>query len=413
MQEKIQSVNGRTWSAMVKEGVVVGMSGLVSASEMVRIVGDAAVGNVVTAGAGSVNGTTGNLLEVLWSSQATSHWLTTRNPLTGVFQSYRVGSLDAANNRAAELALAGFDVYLSVSEFSECAETRKAQDVACVRGFWLDIDVGRAKVELGQGYATLQEAMAAVKAFRIAARLPRPTHVVGSGGGLHVYWVVDEPIEPAQWQLYAKMFKAITKSLGLLADPTRTADIASLMRVPGTFNYKDNANPRAVNLIYATDNLIDKALMLNAVEAAQVAHCVAAKAQTQAPLKMQVSHEHTGRIKRWINVPAELRKLTSALCALSPDVEEHVWSLHRIAPIARAARENPDFAVDLYLLARRWSSGELRGLTSKAWNAPGGNGRTGEQYFDGLWARFLNDGYRGGRTLGSIYFEAKAAGWQE
>lgn len=413
--EEIQSVSGPSWPVRVSE--LVAMSGSVIASEMVDVVGTAVVGNavagnVVTAGAGSVKGSTGNLLAGLWRFLRTTHWLTIRNPLTGEFQSFRVGSLDAAMKRASELAQSGFDVYLSVAEFVEPAKTRKAQDVAFVRGFWLDIDVDPAKAEQGQGYATLQEAMAAVKAFRIAARLPRPTHVVGSGGGLHVYWIVDAPIEPTQWQASAKMFKALTKSMGLLADPTRTADIASLMRVPGTFNFKNKANPRAVELIYASDKLIDKLVMLNAIEAAHIAYCGVAKPQAQALLKMQVSHEHDGQTKRWINVPAELSKLTSALCVLSPDVEEYVWSLHRIAPIARAAREHPEFALDLYTLARHWSSGYLRGLASKAWTTPGSNGLTGEQYFDTLWARFLNDGYIGGRTLGSIYFEAKAAGWQ-
>lgn len=415
MQEKNQSVSGQSWPAMVKAGVVVGMSGSVSASQMLCVVGDAAVCNVVTVGAGLANRTPGNLLEVLWSSREASHWLTTCNPLTGAFQSVRVGSLDAAVKRAAELARSGFDVYLSVSEFAEHAQTRKAQDVACVRGFWLDIDVALAKAELGQGYATLKEAMTAVKAFRIAAGLPRPTHVVGSGGGLHVYFVVGAPIEPAQWLIYAKMFKALAKSLGLLADPTRTADIASLMRVPGTFNFKDQAKPRAVTLIYASDNLIDKAVMLNAIDVAHAAHCGTVKPQTPALLKMQASHGSEASVlpNQWVMVPAQLQKLASALCALSPDVEEHVWSLHRIAPIARAARENPDLAVDLYLLARRWSSGELRGLPATAWTTSGGKGLTGEQYFDTLWKRFLNDGYIGGRTLGSIYFEARAAGWQE
>ena len=420
MKEEIQSVSGQAWPAMVKAGVVAGVSGSVSASQTVCVVGDAVVGgeevgNVVTVGAGSVDGSDGNLLRDLWSFEGNIHWLTTRNALTGAFQSMPVGSLDEALRRAAELPQGEFDMYLSPAEFAAGAQTRKAQDVVCVRGVWLDIDVGLSKAEQGQGYATLDEAKVAVKAFRIAAGLPRPTHVVCSGSGLHVYWVVDAPIEPVQWLVYAKMFKALTKSLGLLADPTRTADIASLMRVPGTFNFKDQAKPRAVTLIYASDKLVDKAVLLNTIEAAHIAHCGVANPQTPALLKMQVSHgsETSVLSKQWVMVPAQVQKLASALCALSPDVEEHVWSLHRIAPIARAARENPDLAVDLYLLARRWSSGELRGLPATAWTTSGGKGLTGEQYFDTLWKRFLNDGYIGGRTLGSIYFEARAAGWQE
>lgn len=415
MQEEIQSVSGQSWPAKVKADGVIGMCRLASASELVGLVEDAAVGGVLMAWDSALDGGSGDFLPAVWSFEGTVHWLTTRNPLTDEFQSMRVGSLSDALKRASELAARGFDVYLSPAEFALGARTRKAQDVACVRGIWLDIDVSAAKAEQGQGYTTRQEAMAAVKAFCVKAGLPRPTHVVGSGRGWHVYWVVDAPIEPTQWLIYAKMFKALTKSLGLLADPTRTADIASLMRVPGTFNFKDKANPRAVELTYASATLIEKSVMLRAIDAAHARHCEAGKPQTPALLKMQVSRRPgTGVLpKQWLMVPAELTKLASALCVLSPDCDEPTWSLKFIAPMAHAARENPQYALDLCNLARNWSNGSLRGLACKAWTTPGGGGFTGEQYFEKQWKRFLNDNFAGGCTLGTVYFHAKKAGWQE
>ncbi len=139
------------------------------------------------------------------------------------------------------------------------------------------------------------------------------------------------------------------------------------------------------------------------------------KSRGTAPLtKMQTLNTSGSSIlsQQRVIVPSELHKLASALCVLNPDVEECVWSLRRIAPLARAARENPDLATDLYMLARAWSSGELRGLASKAWTTPGGNGLTGECYFEILWKRFLTDNYVGGCTLGTIYFDAKQEGWK-
>jgi hypothetical protein len=51
---------------------------------------------------------------------------------------------------------------------------------------------------------------------------------------------------------------------------------------------------------------------------------------------------------------------------------------------------------------------------SKKWHTPGGNGRTGEEVFDGVWYRFLTQRYEGTPvTLGTIYFDAKAAGWDK
>ena len=401
---QIESNSGPSWPVRMSEAV--------SAVEMVGQVGNVLAGDEVTAGVDSFSSVGGNLLGAVWKFGDAAHWLTTRNPLTGTFQSMPVGSLSGAIKRASELAQSGFDVYLSPSEFEAHAKTRKAQDVACVRGFWLDIDVGAAKAEQGQGYATLQEAMAAVKAFRIAAGLPGLTHVVCSGGGLHVYWVVDEPITPTQWLASAKMFKAVTKSLELLADPTRTADIASLMRVPDTVNFKDKANPRAVKLIYSSAALINKELMLSAIEAAHIAHCGVAKPQRPALLKMHVPFEGQGQTQRWLNVPGELSKLASALCALDPDCAEEIWSLRRIAPLARAAVAMPECYVDLYNLAHAWSSGALRGVASKPWTTAGGNGLTGEQYFGHVWNRFLTEKYSGRpTTLRTIYRDAAMTGW--
>lgn len=64
-------------------------------------------------------------------------------------------------------------------------------------------------------------------------------------------------------------------------------------------------------------------------------------------------------------------------------------------------------------MAKDWSSGKLGGKPCSAWTTPGNkNGQSGEQIFDAVWNRFLNDSYNGKRaTVGTIYFDAKAAGW--
>ena len=111
--------------------------------------------------------------------------------------------------------------------------------------------------------------------------------------------------------------------------------------------------------------------------------------------------------------PPDLGKLSSALATLNPDCDEATWKLKRLAPLAMTARNHPDSGTALYELARSWSSGELRGKASKAWTTPGTtNGLTGEQVFDRVWKRFLKDTYTGKHaTLGTIYHDAKEAGW--
>jgi hypothetical protein len=106
--------------------------------------------------------------------------------------------------------------------------------------------------------------------------------------------------------------------------------------------------------------------------------------------------------------------LASALAFLDPDCDEETWKLKRIAPLAREAFICPELNNDLYELACSWSSGELCGYPSVAWNNPGGRGDTGEEEFDSVWLRFLNDNYDGiPVTIGTIYYDAKQMGWED
>jgi hypothetical protein len=117
---------------------------------------------------------------------------------------------------------------------------RTAANIAWLMALWLDIDVG------AKGYATLEEAWRAVEAFRQRVGLPPPTYVV-SGGGLHVYWPLGTPLVYDQWLPLATTLKALATLYGLRQDPTRTADGASILRTPGTKNFKYSP-ARAVEL---------------------------------------------------------------------------------------------------------------------------------------------------------------------
>ena len=44
-------------------------------------------------------------------------------------------------------------------------------------------------------YETMTEALDAIEAFRNKVGLPFPSIIVGSGGGLHIYWLLAEPID--------------------------------------------------------------------------------------------------------------------------------------------------------------------------------------------------------------------------
>lgn len=351
------------------------------------------------------------LLNALWRSPDKCHLLGVRNPLTGAFQNKSVSSARDAVLRGKAASKNGHDAYFALSEYLT-ADSRKAENVSGAYGFWLDLDVGESKAAKGLGYATCDLAALALEDFCTAARLPQPTHCVASGGGLHVYWNLDGRIDRGTWQAYARPLKALTQALGFLADPSRTADIASVLRLPGTLNYKYDP-PRPVVLIHATPGFIERSVMLEAIDAAHKRLC---KVATPTRLACLVTTRPTRSIDHANaanNCPPDLTPLASALAVLDPDCDEPIWALRRLAPMARAARDYPEYHDQLYALARSWSSGELAGIEAQAWITPGNNGRTGEQYFDTVWHRFLTEKHSGRHTtvLRSIYRDAELTGW--
>lgn len=144
------------------------------------------------------------------------------------------------NDRGATVyhACASFD---KVFYFDATGEKRQrtGDNAMFAKSFWLDIDCGVQKASEGIGYADSDEAVKALERFVRDNDLPRPL-VVNSGGGIHAYWPLDENIPKGQWQTVAADLKRLTHApeCRLLADDSRTADIASLLRPVGTLNRK-------------------------------------------------------------------------------------------------------------------------------------------------------------------------------
>ncbi len=95
-------------------------------------------------------------------------------------------------------------------------EDRTLAGVACLPGFWVDIDDPRP------------ETLGRLRAFR-----PRPDHIVFTGGGYHGWWRFDQPVKPTP-QLKMRL-RAMTRVLG---GDLAAAEFARIMRVPFSFNRK-------------------------------------------------------------------------------------------------------------------------------------------------------------------------------
>ena len=126
----------------------------------------------------------------------------------------------------------GLDVYFALATFKE-PTSRKADNAQELRSLFLDLDCGPSKE-----YPTQAAAIEALRGFCKQLSLPKPM-MVNSGRGVHVYWTLTEAVSAEQWVDAAERLKKACADNGLLADPAVTADIARILRVPNTHNYKD------------------------------------------------------------------------------------------------------------------------------------------------------------------------------
>lgn len=139
------------------------------------------------------------------------------------------------------------DIYMCMSQQAKTRlingkiRAAKSQAEALeMKSLYADLDVKEGQ------YTTPTEACAAVYTMADAEKIPRPTAVVFSGGGVHVYWIskVNLPVE--KWQQYADGLKGCLEHHKVKADLMVTGDSARVLRVPGTYNMKLANQPRPV-----------------------------------------------------------------------------------------------------------------------------------------------------------------------
>lgn len=122
------------------------------------------------------------------------------------------------------------------------------------RVFILDIDIRDDK----DGFATTkEEGYGCIDSICSALGLPRPI-VVDSGYGLHVYWVMAEGIDTTEWTKAAQQFRSAVSIIApaAVADASRVADCAGILRIPDSFNLK-NGQQVPVEITQWFDGFLD------------------------------------------------------------------------------------------------------------------------------------------------------------
>ena len=122
------------------------------------------------------------------------------------------------------------NVFVALNSFK--GHSRKADNAAYCRSFFIDLDVGGDKA-----YDSKDSALIALEEFLAKTELPPPVRV-DSGNGIHAYWPFEEDVESTEWKHYAEKFKQYCLAQGLGIDPTVTADAARVLRCPDTYNHK-------------------------------------------------------------------------------------------------------------------------------------------------------------------------------
>lgn len=137
----------------------------------------------------------------------------------------------------------GYDTYFAPATFKK-EGSRKRTNALMMRSFYLDLDCGDEK-----GFEDKAEAITALKRFCKELELPTPW-LVDSGGGVHVYWALTEPVDVRQWANTASRLKRACVDLEFPADTAVTTDAVRVLRFPGTHNRKpDYEDAPAVSIL--------------------------------------------------------------------------------------------------------------------------------------------------------------------
>ena len=135
------------------------------------------------------------------------------------------------------------DLYYEIClqpELPEPGKRGKAVDKSVMLGIWMDIDV------VGVGHASDAYPKTKEDALAFVAEATKATLIIFTGGGIHMYllfekpWIFKDEDDRKKAEALIKGFQRHFINLGVEKGwkLDSTADLARLLRVPGTFNHK-------------------------------------------------------------------------------------------------------------------------------------------------------------------------------
>lgn len=176
------------------------------------------------------------------------------------------------NSRPYEQGGAPKGIYARVTTLKQVPKMGRGsdEDSLMLPGLWADMDIA------GPGHKTtktLPNTLDDCKKIIEEAGLPEPSLWVSSGGGFYPWWLFNTPwsLEDPEFLKFAQetsrtwqdAIAASAQELGFHYGPV--PDLARVLRIPGTVNWKVEVNPRPCRIIEETD------LRYTAIDIASVA----------------------------------------------------------------------------------------------------------------------------------------------
>ena len=138
----------------------------------------------------------------------TIHW---KFPGREGFRGKPCRNVEEALAQVVRLQDKGCDIYFGLFRTALNDGTRDRANAIVTGSLFADADVDP---DNPKAFASFPEALASIFAFCIELKIPKPSLIVLSGGGFHVYWLSDKTLPVEDWQPFADALMHAIRSAG-------------------------------------------------------------------------------------------------------------------------------------------------------------------------------------------------------
>jgi len=163
----------------------------------------------------------------------------------GTVKNIFVNDVESIQQQGQKLVAEKTNAFFALASYKqdEQGHLRRKQEYShWLKSFWIDVDCGE-----GKDYPDQATGLDSLDKFLDDTGLPSP-FIINSGNGIHVYWLLQDYVTVDEWRPVAGQLKAACRKYNFNVDFSVMSDTARVLRIPGTCNFKDLDNPKAVQI---------------------------------------------------------------------------------------------------------------------------------------------------------------------